>query len=215
MRGRTQTGLFERGYAFSPPLDALLDLPVQEWSTKTLVGRWSAELIEPIDAKLEGLDDDQLAGHLTNRTGVELQDCLLMHGNLAYRLPNLADGAVATIDESLQPSTVKTALIDPEAGAGIEVASLRLDANTTDVNRLAVAMMFHEATGGAEYAQSPNRYQAFTDLSRLLKGDQAILFARAEVPGSQWTDGETSLASNQDRRWVYYRFVIPLEEKQE
>jgi hypothetical protein len=47
----------------------------------------------------------------------------------------------------------------------------------------------------------------------LLQGDQAILFVRAEVPGSQWTDGETSLASNQDRRWVYYRFVIPLEEK--
>ncbi|MBA3484126.1 MAG: hypothetical protein H0T51_20155, partial [Pirellulales bacterium] len=217
MRGRTQTGLFERGYDFSPPLDALLDLPVQEWSTKTLVGRWSAELIEPIDAKLEGLDDDQLAGHLTNRTGVELQDCLLMHGNLAYRLPNLADGAVATIDESLQPSTVKTALTNAEAGFDIggspaEVASNRLDSNTTDVNRLAIAMMFHEAVGGAEFAQSPNRYQAFTDLSRLLQGDQAILLARVEVPGSQWTDGESSLASNQDRRWVYYRFVIPLQE---
>jgi hypothetical protein len=219
MRGRTQTGLFERGYAFSPPLDALLDLPVQEWSTKTLVGRWSAELIEPIDAKLEGLDDDQLAGHLTNRTGVKLQDCLLMHGNLAYRLPDLADGAVATIDESLQPSSVKTALTIAEAGldsggSPVEVASNRLDANTTDVNRLAVTMMFHEAVGGAEFAQSPNRYQAFTDLSRLLQGDQAILFARAEVAGSQWTDGETSLEGDQDRRWVYYRFVIPLESGQ-
>ena len=40
--------------------------------------------------------DDLLAGHLTNRTGVELQDCVLMHGNLAYALPNLANGAVAT-----------------------------------------------------------------------------------------------------------------------
>ena len=84
---------------------------MQEWSTRTLVGRWTGELIEPIAAELRGLDDDLLAGHLTNRTGVELQDCVLMHGNLAYALPNLADGAVATIDDTLQPTRVKTALL--------------------------------------------------------------------------------------------------------
>ncbi len=218
MQGRRgQTGLFERGYAFSPPLDALLELPAQEWSTKTLVGRWSAELTEPIDANLKALDDDQLAGQLTNRTGVELQECFLMHGDLAYRLPNLADGAVATVDESLQPSSVKTALTHGDAGyelggSAADVSANRLDADSTDVNRLAIAMMFYEAVGGGAYAQSPNRYQAFVDLSRLLKGDQAVLLARAAGAGSEWIDGETALASKRDRRWVYYRFVIPLVE---
>jgi hypothetical protein len=189
---------------------------VQEWSTKTLLGRWSAELIEPIDAQLEELDDDLLAGHVTNRTGVPLEGCLLMHGNWAYRLPDLADGAVATIDDSLQPMTVKTSLTKLEptyqsGGASAEDAA-RLEANTTDVGRLAMAMMFHEAMGGFAYAQSAHRYQSFVDLSRLLDGDQAVLVARAKAPGSQWSLGETSLGSDQDRRWVYYRFVIPLEE---
>lgn len=211
MQGRHgQTGLFDQGYSFSPPLDALLELPVQEWSTKTLVGRWSDELVEPIDAQLQPVGEDQLAGKLTNRTGVALRDCVLMRGKLAYRLPDLADGAAATVDDSVRTSSVKTALIDREAG--VESASLHLDAATLDVDRLAIAMMFHESLGGVAYAQSPNRYQAFTDLSRLLAGDQAVLLARAPDGGSQWQDGDAPLASDQDRRWVYYRFVIPLEQ---
>jgi hypothetical protein len=219
MQGRrASTGLFDRGYMFTPRLDAIVELPVQEWSTKTLIGRWSAELIEPIDAKLEELDDDLLAGQITNRTGVELKDCLLMHGQWAYELPDLADGAVATIDETMQATTVKTALANIESGyevggQPVDVASARLDSHSTDVNRLTTAIMFHEALGGTGYSGTPSRYQAFLDMSRLLRGDQAVLFARVEKPiGSQWTNGETSLASDQDRRWVYYRFVIPLAE---
>jgi hypothetical protein len=217
MQGRrSQTGLFERGYAFTPQLDAMVNLPVQEWSTKTLVGRWSAELIEPIDAKLQGLDDDLLAGHITNRTGVQLEGCLLLHGNWAYRLPDLADGAVATIDDTLQPAMAKTALTyagpSYRDGGSNADAVPRLEANTSDVDRLAMAMMFYETMGGFAYAQTPHRYQSFVDMSRLLRGNQAVLIARAKAAGSHWTRGETSLASDQDRRWVYYRFVIPLAE---
>jgi hypothetical protein len=215
MQGRrSQTSLFERGYAFTPQLDSIVGLPVQEWSTKTLVGRWSAELIEPVDAQLEQLDDNLLAGHVTNRTGVALEECLLMHGNWAYRLPDLADGATATIDDSLQPTTVKTALTNVDAGYATGSSSTdaaRLDPATTDVDRLAMAMMFHQAMGGFAYAQTPSRYQSFVDLSHLLSGNQAVLVARAQSTGSQWTHGEASLASDDDRRWVYYRFVIPLE----
>ena len=217
MRGRsTPTSYFDSGYAFSPPLTAIMGLPVQEWSTRTLVGRWTTELVEPIAAELRGLDDDLLAGHLTNRTGLELQDCVLMHGDLAYTLPNLADGAVATIDDSLQPTKVRTALAasakqpgQPGGGAP------QLELHTTEVPELVTAMMFHEALGADAYSQGPSRYQAFIDMSRLLKGNQAILLARAaDAAGSNWTDGDAPLASDEDRRWVYYRFVIPLEEEE-
>jgi hypothetical protein len=74
-------------------------------------------------------------------------------------------------------------------------------------------MMFYEAIGGADYANVPNRYQSFIDLSRLLDGDQAVLLARAETSGSQWSTPDGPLASDQDRRWVYYRFVIPLKKE--
>jgi hypothetical protein len=220
MRGRRgQTGLFDSGYAFSPALNAIVGLPVQEWSTKTLLGRWSGPVENALDADLEVRDDDLLAGTLTNRTGLAFEELVLMHGNWAYSLPNLASGAVATIDDTLQPSTVKTALTAnlplETAGAAAPqpvspMAHLRGDEN--DIPQLAKAMMFHDALGGQAYSLVPNRYLAFVDLSRLLKGDQAILFARAaDAAGSQWTSGESELATNQDRRWVYYRFIIPLK----
>jgi hypothetical protein len=217
MRGRRgQTGLFDRGYRFSQPLDAVYGLPVQEWSTKSLVGRWSAPVDARLVADLNVRDDELLAGHLTNHTGLELEDCVLLHANWAYALPNLPDGGAATIDDTLQPSSVKTAL----TAGGAEPPNNqspsgppRLRTDTLDIPQLATAMMFHEAVGGANYAQSPNRYQSFIDLSHLLNGDQAILLARASAAtGSNWTTDKAPLATDQDRRWVYYRFIIPLKK---
>jgi hypothetical protein len=215
-----QSTLFERGYAFNPPLTDIVGLPVQEWSTRTLIGRWGGELIEPIAAEVRALDDDLLAGHLTNRTGVELKECLLLHGNLSYALPDLPDGAVATIDDTLQPTRVKTALLRSAGSLQAESAApnegpARLETHSTDVHQIAMAMMFYDAFGGETYALGPNRYQSFLDMSRLLRGDQAILLARAEIAGSNWEGGDGPLASDQDRRWVYYRFVIPLEAEEE
>ncbi|WP_152101268.1 hypothetical protein [Lacipirellula parvula] len=214
-----QATLFESGYAFNPPLTEMNGLPVQEWSTRTLIGRWTGALDEPIVAELRSLDDDLVAGHLTNRTGVALTDCVLMHGRYAYALPDLADGAVATIDDTIQPTQVRTALLKV---SGKQTASqpgsgpITLDVNGIDVNELAVAMMFYNALGGESYAQGPNRYQPFLDMTKLLAGKQAILLARGvDDPGSNWKNGDLPLASDHDRRWVYYRFVIPLEEEDE
>jgi hypothetical protein len=218
MRGHNgQTALFDRGYAFSPALDAIVGLPVQEWSTKTLVGRWSARVQPSLDAELRVLDEELLAGNLTNHTGLELEDCLLLHANWAYALPNLPDGGAATIDDTLQPSSVKTAIITggaEPAAQPLATAPGPSQPEALDVPQLVKSMMFHDAALGANATQNPNRYQSFIDLSHLLAGDQAILLARAPAAvGSSWITDQGSLATNQDRRWVYYRFIIPLKKQ--
>jgi hypothetical protein len=215
---RSQGSLFDRGYAFAPELDALRGMPVQEWSTKTLVARWTAETDPLVDANLEGLPDNLLAGEITNRTGLALEDCVLMHANWAWQLPSLDDGKSVQITEDLDPRTVKATLTGAVAGDSpdartAEDGSVIFDPSTSDVPRVLKTMMFYEAIDGAAYAGVPNRYQSFIDLSRLLDGDQAILLARAAAPGSQWTTPDGPLASDQDRRWVYYRFVIPLKKE--
>ena len=216
---RSQGSLFDRGYAFSPNLDSLRGMPVQEWSTKTLVARWTAETNPLVDASLEGLPDNLLAGEITNRTGLKLEDCILMHANWAWQLPSLDDGKSVQITEDLDPRTVKAALTGAVAGDSPDIrtaedGSVIFDPSTSDVARVLKTMMFYEAIDGAAYASVPNRYQSFIDLSRLLDGDQAILLARAAAPGSQWITPDGPLASDQDRRWVYYRFVIPLKSSQ-
>ncbi len=217
MRG--QRGLvssFDRGYDFDPQLTTMTGLPVEQWSTKSLTARWTARLDAPLEALLRPQGDDLVAGRITNRTGVRLEDCFLMHGRWARQLPPLEPDATVEVDDALTEVTVRTALTSVTAGDDHTVratadASVIFDPGGADVARVAKAMMFFEAIGGVDYARIPHRYQAFIDLSRLLRGDQAILLARAPATaGSQWTDGEKPLASNQDRRWTYYRFIIPL-----
>jgi hypothetical protein len=219
MRGQgTGASLFDRGYAFAPPLDAVLGLPVQEWSTKTLVGRWKDKVDAPLEASLSSLPDNLLSGTIANRSGVSLDQCVLLHGRWAYLLPTLADGQSITIDESLQPRTLATALEtlsseEIDNGAAGQPSARQFDPYSTDVPQIVKTLMFYDASGGSAYASSSNQYQPYVDLSPLLDGDQAILLARVDnAEGSQWVDGDEPLAGDQDRRWVYYRFIISLEE---
>jgi hypothetical protein len=152
-------------------------------------------------------------GTLANRTGVKLQDCVLMHANWAYRLGDLADGASAAVDRATPPRTVRTVLTASEAEQRDAVP--HLDALSATAGEIVQAMMFYDALGGRAYARAAHRYQSFVDLSRLLRGDQAILLARGPAEAaSAWTAGDAPLASDEDRRWLYYRFVIPLQRPQ-
>ncbi len=229
MQGQRGLGSpFGRGYESSDDLAALHGVPIEQWSTKTLTARWTARVGPTIDAELRSRGPELLEGQLTNRTAVRLEDCVLMRSGWAYKLPPLDPGAVAVIDESLAPRTIKTTLTSRAAGDDPQVrvaddGTVILDALTTDVARIAKLMMFYDAIGGAAYAGVPHRYQSFIDLSRLTRGDQAILLARAPADaGSRWTLTR-ALAGNEplraesladaaaDRRWIYYRFVLPIE----
>jgi hypothetical protein len=186
------------------------------------VARWTASLEAPLEAELRPRGDDLAVGRITNRTGVQLDDVVLMRGRWAMKLPPMADGASVDVDNALTEVTVRTALTSVAAGDDPNVrpaadGSVIFDRASRDVARVAKTMMFYEAIGGAAYTRTSHRYQAFIDMSRLLRGDQAILLARAPAAaGSHWRDGDRPLASggaaddDADRRWIYYRFVIPL-----
>ncbi|HMP04847.1 MAG TPA: hypothetical protein PJ982_00725 [Lacipirellulaceae bacterium] len=199
MRGqRGLASLFEHGYEFAPDLSGMTGLPVEQWSTRTLTARWSAAVDDLLPAELRAQDDDLLVGRIENRTGVRLQDCLLMHGRWAQSLPPLDDGAAVQVGDPAAPRTVRTvraALTSVGAGDDPTVrpsddGSVVFDPAGVDVARIVKAMMFHDAVRGTAYTRMIHRYQSWVDLSPLLRGDQAILLARAPPDaGSQWTAG--------------------------
>lgn len=218
MQGQGAGGFALRGnYAFTPALDAMLRTPVPEWSTKTLTARWSGAAPAMIDASLAAVGDGLVEGEIANRSDVTWDDCILLHGRWAYRLSQLKPGATVTVDEDVRPTTVRMRLT--AANAGDETAIGAADDGTVqfnplegDVTRLAKLMMFYDAISGSDYASVMHRYQKFVDLSDLLEGPQAILLVRAPAPGSQWIRNDEPLGSDQDRRWTFYRFIIPLED---
>ena len=220
--GAGQPTLFDRGYAFSPELDRLERLPVQEWSTKTLAGRWTAATAAPpLRATLRPDAEELVAGELTNHTGVDLDECLLLVGRWAYSLGRLDEGATITIDASRQPRSVKTQLTGASVGDQLparrtEGGAAVFDPTSADVARLVKLMLFYEAVGGRSYASAWNRYQHFVDMSSLLQTDAAILLARAPgASGRQWLDEQRPLVSDHDQTWTYYRFVIPIKQPRE
>ena len=215
----TQTSVFKKGYSFSPNRDAMLGLPVQVWSTKTISGVWTAQTESvPVASELQPTTDNLLLGHITNSTGTELQDCLLLYRRWAYYIGPFGDGKSITIDHSRQPRTLGTMLTSATAGDEtihdtVDDGTVPFHRASSDITRLLKSMMFFKAINGQSYTGSLNRYQKHLDLSHLLHQDEcAILFAKHNQQGSQWLDDGNAMASDEDRHWTYYRFILPVEK---
>ena len=194
---------------------------MQLWSTKTVTADWQMQVEHPIISRLQPEGEQLVAGEIENHTGVLLEDALLLYGNWAYYLGRISPSGITTIDSDLQPRTVKTTLTS--ATAGDETEQRITDDGTVpfswgkqDVARLVKAMMFFKAINGEKYTQSVNRYCESIDLSHLLEQqDLAILVARMREPGSRWLHGDEPLGSEEDLSWIYYRFVLPVENAEE
>jgi len=215
----SQTAVFNAGYTFSPERNEMAGLPVQVWSTKTISARWSAQVNTPtITCDLQATIDKLLLGQITNSTGVALKDCLLLYRHWAYHIGPVADGTTVKFDHSKQPRTVKTLLTSAMAGDTTvtdtaDDGTVPFQLASSDVTRLLKTMMFFKAINGQRYTGMLNRYQSFVDLSHLLEQDScAVLVAQPETSGSQWLDDDQPLRSDEDNRWTYYRFVLPVQE---
>ncbi len=214
-----QATIFDRGYRFDDSLSTMLGVPVQLWSTKTLAADWQAKIDSPLQSELRPDGEELVAGQITNSSGTMLEDAVLLYGTWAYYLGKISPDGIVNVDDDLQPRTVKTSLTSATAGDTTEQRTA--DDGTvpfrwaeSDVSRLLKATMFFEAINGQQYTGSLNRYLNSIDLSHLLKQkDVAILLAKTSADSSQWMNGVKPLASDEDRHWTYYRFVLPVNEE--
>lgn len=202
---------FDRPYDFTPSLDALRGVPVQAWSTKSITARWHCHATLPIEARLRQADDETLSGTITQHLGIDALDARLFYDRWAYPIPLLRDGQELVIGEDLQPLMSKTQFTQQRIIGEKDVSTV-YEAASVDVPRILEMMMFHEAAGGSRYTEGlTNRYQGFCDLSRHLRMGRAVLLLRAAAPCGQIVlSGEPTAGTNEER-WVYYRFVLPVE----
>jgi len=213
--GQSTTGQ-RTGYRWDLSLGELQQLPVKAWSTKTLTARWTATVRPGIEAQLQRVSEEVVTGHIANRGTLDLKDCLLLYGNWAFPLGDLAAGESAEIDEEFaRPRTVRQALTDAQAGDQPvtridENDTVRFNHRRTDVARIAKAMMFYQAIRGKSYTHLYHRYQSYIDLSHVLANGQALLLARCPASGSHWTSEGATLGGKDDPQWTYYRFLLPV-----
>jgi hypothetical protein len=214
--------LWTEQFRYAADLDALFDVPIQVWSTKSLTARWEA----PSDGcpAAELAETDQvLAGSITNTLPFTLRGCILAHGRYVYDLGTLAPGESASLGQAARRSELRTLLTGrrhffAEGGKTLEEVT-PYDQSSTDLAYILRTMMFYEAAGGRCYTGLWNAYQGFVDLSTLLKADRAILVAqRSDTSGEDSQGAELRrdgrpLNSSQDQHSTIYRFVFPIKKE--
>jgi hypothetical protein len=200
----------QRPYVFSPALDALSEVPIQVWATKSFLARWQTTTPVALEADLSEDVDHLLQGHLVNRLDVALEEGRLFYDRWAYQVPKLTPGASVRLGVDINPITAKTMLTQQRVVALKEIVTA-YDTQSKDVPRILELMMFHNLAGGDQYSGGLfNRYQGYVDLSRLVELRRAVFVARVRTPGSTLVRDGQPIEADEEHRWVYYRFVIPV-----
>ncbi len=220
---RRRAHAVDRAVPFLPDLNALYDVPIQVWSTKSLTARWSAST--KVFPRAELVDESQLlTGAITNTLGFPLEQCIVAYGRSVYELGTVAPGESARIGSMTKRSELKTLLtgrrmvfVERETGEKYRHEATPYDQASTDIPYILRMMMFYDEAGGRSYTGLWNAYQGFVDLSALLKADRAILVA--EVPdgvqeksrGADLLRDGWPLGGAQNKHVTLYRFVFPVK----
>jgi hypothetical protein len=198
----------------------IVGMPVQVWSTKSLVSRYEGETDRVVDSQLSRDRDDLVEGSLTNDCGVRLSDCRLLYGTWAWKLGAIGDGETKTIDPSVSPVRISTLL-----GKIDEANPYDRFNRWTTIEAMGDALSVGTLAAGDGEAAS--RYLHDLDLAHHLAAGKAILLARVEDgPRSELVrpdgplvvegddkNGDGEEANDLRRRsWVFVRFLLPVEE---
>jgi hypothetical protein len=88
------------GYAYAPTsgVEWLENVRIPIWSTKCISSRWYGPAAPLVDSELQPAGTDRLAGIITNRQSVPLEDAILAFGKQVYLLGTVAPGATVRVE---------------------------------------------------------------------------------------------------------------------
>ena len=95
------------GYTYQPTsgVEWLENVRIPIWSTKCVTSRWFGPAAPLVDSDLQPVGTDRLAGIVTNRQSVPLEDAILAFGKQVYLLGTLAPGATIRVELSTTTAT--------------------------------------------------------------------------------------------------------------
>jgi hypothetical protein len=217
---------WDEGYEFSPGADSLMAVPIPIWATKSVTARWRSPISVHPEADLKSSGQIPV-GTVTNTLDFPLENCLLAYGNWAYDLGTLEKGQLFDLkptDTRRELNSLLTGrkqVFDGEDNIGRERVT-PYDRESFDVAYILRAMMFFDAAGGQRYTGLSNSYQAFVDLSGLLKSNRAVLIASISGDASSGELGGADLVvsprdqaspERQTRHDTIVRFVFPVQSE--
>ncbi|MFN3153646.1 hypothetical protein [Bremerella sp.] len=191
---------------------SLQELPIQIWSSKTLMGRGWGSLNETEYEPLSERESQLVEGLLINPTDMELTDCYLFHGRWAYFVAKLPANGSARIVPGQSAQNTEKVLKRRRVQESTDGGEL-WDRQSTDVQRIMEITMFHSAAGGRSYSSLTNRFQSYVDLSSHIAGDRAVLVGKVKNPPSKVQVDGQPVDDAQAQSWSYVRIIYPVQKR--
>ncbi len=191
---------------------SLSQLPIQIWSSKTLMGRGWGEMTDVEAEPLNERESELIDGELHNPTDMTLTDCYIFHGRWAYFVPKLpANGTARIVPGQSVQNTEK--VLKRRRVQELSGGDSLWDRQSTDVARIMEVAMFYSAAGGPGFTNLSNRFQSYIDLSSHTQGDRAVLVGKVEKPASQVQIDGAPAAAGDSQTWSYVRIVYPVQRR--
>jgi hypothetical protein len=217
-----------RSYAFAAAAAAVENVPIPQWSTKSLQAAWSSGLSRPIiDCNLESTGVGQLQGSIRHHLDAKLEDCLLVVAGWAY-LPSQGASDEATLAPNVEWHPMGRNVRQRDLKALLtgekrtrrnkeDTFSTEILTTTEAYNPLArsggpqVAMIsFHELAGGSEYTGLSNAALRGLEISDLMRLGRGVLIGRLAAPRSRVVIDGSEVEPARTSTWV--RFVLPIRQ---
>ena len=226
-----------RSHYSQSPEHQLNELPVVQWSSKSLLTEETGSATSLVSSELVGSLSGRLTGTLTHRLPGTIEDWFLAYGNRVYRQSKSRDdpATISLASRQLwrveQPNVFQRDLRSFLIGQ-VTVAIRQADSNLENLSHrqttydplslnaqdLARALTFHEESGGTKYTGLTNRLLSDEDLSHLLKLNRAILFGRLKGAASSVqisASKEPSQDVTPNREFTFVRIVLPVTKIRE
>lgn len=215
-----------RSYAYGDEPSSIGDLPLEQWSTKSLVASWRQDSQDLVESSLESNGPGRLNGSVAHHLPLPLEEFLLVYDGRAYlpqgRLKSLAPyqewqpsgpqgqqrdlrsfltGATATRVESKNKPKMQS-----EIQFHVEPYN-PLHHVRTDLVRM---LSFHNVSGGGSYTGLKHGALRNLELTSLMPLSRAFLVGRVKTPAIRLSiDGQSSQAGEHA---TYVRFLLPVKQ---
>jgi hypothetical protein len=206
-------GFVGSGYSYQPAgtLEALENVRIPIWSTKTITAQWFGRSGAMVEADLHPVGTDRVAGTVTNRQVYPLTDAILAFGRQVYLLGTIAPGATIRVELSSDrtlPGHLGSKV--PNYMAGQQPGTRDRKINRGD---LMLALMFHgsESTRTSEPTLGNATLQDL-DLTGQLALDRPMLVARIDRPGARLVLENAPSPPKIDQTTLL-RVILPLKKK--
>jgi hypothetical protein len=198
----------------------LLGVPIDVWSSKAFVGRWTDDCPASIEAALLETDRNALEGTLVSRLPCPLKDVLVAFDRWAYQWDRLDPGQTLKIEprneRDLQTVLKSLHAVKNKQNDTFVFQAEPYDQLSHDIPYIVRQMMFYQEAGGEAYTHLSNGYQKFVDTSDHLTLRQAILVGQVAdetYRASQLQSSGKPAAAAQDY-WAFYRVLLPVKREE-